>query len=63
MKKLKTLQMTVDAMLAALCAVLGYIALDLGNIKITFEGIPVLIAAFFFGAVDGVIVGGLGTFV
>ena len=63
MKKLKTLQMTVDAMLAALCAVLGYIALDLGNIKITFEGIPVLIAAFFFGPVDGVIVGGLGTFV
>ncbi|MDO5338906.1 MAG: ECF transporter S component [Eubacteriales bacterium] len=63
MKKSKTLQMTVDAMLAALCAVLGYIALDLGNIKITFEGIPVLISALLFGPVDGLIVGGLGTFV
>ena len=25
-----------------MCAVLGYVAIDLGNIKITFEGVPAL---------------------
>ena len=40
---MKTKQLTLDAMLAAMCAVLGYVALDMGNIKITFESLPILL--------------------
>ena len=58
---MKTKQMTYDAMLAALCAVLGLVSLDFGNLKITFEDLPILIAAALFGPWDGMIVGVLGT--
>ena len=50
-------------MLSAVCAVLGYVALDLGNIKVTFESLPVLLAGFMFGPADGMLVGGIGTFI
>jgi len=56
-------QLTVDAMLAAMCAVLGYLALDMGNIKITFESLPILVGALLFGPVDGMLIGGIGTFI
>lgn len=55
-------QLTINAMLAALCAVLGYISLDMGNFKLTFESVPVLMAALMYGPVSGVLVGGIGTF-
>ncbi len=54
--------MAMDAVLAALCAVLGYLSLDLGFVKITFESLPVLMGALLFGPVDGIIVGAIGTF-
>lgn len=60
---MKTRQLTIDAMLCAVCAVLGYIALDLGNIKITFESLPVLLGALLFGPADGALIGGVGTLV
>ena len=50
-------------MLAAMCAVLGAVAIDLTVIKITFESFPVLLAAFLFGPVDGLLVGIVGTFI
>ena len=58
---MKTRQLAVDAMLCAVCAVLGYVALDLGSIKITFESLPVLLGAMLFGPVDGMLIGGVGT--
>ena len=60
---MKTKQMAIDAMLIAMCAVLGYLSVDLGNIKITFESVPILIAALMYGAVDGFAVGALGTLI
>ena len=48
-------------MLCAMCAVLGYVALDLGSIKLTFESLPVLLGALLFGPVDGMFIGGIGT--
>ena len=60
---MKTVRLTTNAMMAAMCAVLGYVALDLGNIKITFESLPVLLAALMFGPVDGMLVGGIGTLI
>ncbi len=60
---MKTKQLVLDAMLAAMCAVLGYVALDFGNVKITFESLPILIGAFLLGPVDGLAVGAVGTFI
>ena len=60
---MKVRQLTTDAMLAAACAVLGYIAIDMGNIKITFESFPILLGALLFGWIDGAIIGGIGTFI
>lgn len=58
-----TKRLAFDGMLAALCAVLGYIALDLRFFKITFESLPVLLAGFLFGPLDGALVGGIGTII
>lgn len=60
---MKTKQLAIDAMLVAMCAVLGYVAVDLQVIKITFESLPIFIAAFLFGPVDGMLVGGVGTLI
>lgn len=63
-KRMNTRQLTIDAMLCAVCAVLGYVALELGNvIKITFESLPILLGALLFGPVDGMLIGGIGTLI
>ena len=57
------LRMTYDALLAALCAVLGSVAaIDIGIAKLTFENVPVVIAGLMFGPVDGMLVGFVGIF-
>lgn len=63
MSKRNTTQLTVNAILAALCALLGYISLDFGNLKITFESVPVLMAGLMYGPVSGALVGGVGTLI
>lgn len=50
-------------MLAAMCAVLGVLSLDLGNMSITFEELPVLLGAMLFGPADGAAIGFAGNFV
>ena len=63
MQKINTRQLAFDAMLAAMCAVLGYVSLDAGNLKITFESVPVLVGALLFGPMDGAAVGFVGTLI
>lgn len=63
MKKFTTLRLVTDAMLCAVCAVLGYLALDFTTIKITFETLPIFLAALMFGPVDGFAVGAVGTLI
>ena len=58
---MKTKKLAVNAILAAMCAVLGAVSLDLGNLKLTFESLPVLMAALLFGPIDAMAVGGIGT--
>ena len=60
---MKTRQLTMDAVLAAMCAALGSISIDLGNLKFSFESLPVIIGALLFGPVDGVFIGGIGTLI
>ena len=57
---MKTKNLAVNALLAAMSAVLGALSVNLGNMKFTFEGLPVLISALLFGPVDAMAVGGLG---
>ncbi len=60
---MKTKQITMNAVLAAMCAVLGAISLELGNFKISFESLPVMIGALLFGPLDGLFIGGIGTLI
>ena len=57
---MKTRQLALDAILAAMCAVLGAVSIDLGNLKISFESLPVLLGALLFGPLDALAVGGVG---
>lgn len=54
-------KLALDAMLGAMCAVLGYLAIDTGNMKITFESFPILLGALLLGPADGFAVGLVGT--
>ena len=58
---MKTKQLAINAMLAAMCAVLGYVSVDLGNFKFTFESFPILLGALLYGPIDGMIVAFIGT--
>ena len=60
---MKTKQITMNAVLAAMCAVLGAMSIDFGNVKISFEALPVMIGALMFGPIDGFIIGSIGTLV
>ncbi len=60
---MKTRQIAFDSVLAAMCAVLGALALDFGNLRITFEDVPILIGALMFGAPEGSAIGFVGTFI
>ena len=63
MQTIHTKQLALDAMLAAMCAVLGYVSLDAGNLKLTFESVPILIGALLFGPADGAAIGFVGTLI
>ncbi len=60
---MKSKKMTVSALLIAMCAILGTISIDLGNIKITLESVPIILCGLLFGPIEGMIVGFLGTFI
>ena len=55
-------RMALDAILIALFFVLSLISFEIGGVKITFESLPVVIAAVLFGPLDGFLVGLLGAF-
>lgn len=54
-------KLALDAMLGAMCAVLGCLAIDTGNVKITLESLPILLGALLLGPADGAAVGLVGT--
>ena len=60
-KRRGTTQLAIDGMLAALCVVLGFASIRIGNIiKISFEDLPVMFAALMFGPIDGMAVAFVG---
>ncbi|MBQ6654411.1 MAG: folate family ECF transporter S component [Erysipelotrichaceae bacterium] len=59
----KTKRLTTTAMLIALYVVLSILTpIKLQNFKFTFEALPILIGALLGGPVDGLLVGGVGSF-
>ena len=60
---MKAKRIAIDGIMAALYVVLGYLSIDLGMMKISFEEFPVILVGLVMGPVDGMIVGGLGTFI
>ena len=57
-------QLALNAVLAAVCIVLAGLSLKIGgNLKISFESLPVHLGALLFGPVDGMLIGGIGTFI
>jgi ECF transporter S component (folate family) len=59
----RTQQLVIDALLAAMCVVLGFMSIRIGNImKISLEDFPVIFAALLFGPVDGMIVAAVWIF-
>ena len=61
MNNFNTKRLSLNALLAAMCAVLGMVSLNTGNLKLSFEGLPVLVGALLFGPVDGMLIGAIGT--
>ena len=53
-------RLAVDAVLVALYLAISMLAVPIGGFKLTFEHLPVILCAIFFGPVDAVIVGALG---
>ncbi len=63
MKPYSTKKLITLAMFTAMFFVLSiYGTVNLGNMKITLQNIPLLISAFLFGPLEGAIVGGMGMF-
>ena len=59
----RTQQMVINALLAAMCVVLGFMSIRIGNImKVSLEDFPVIFAALMFGPVDGMVVAAVGIF-
>ena len=58
---MKTRQLTLDALLAAMCTVLGYFHLDFQVIEVGLESLPVILGAALFGPIDGMCIGFIGT--
>lgn len=60
----KTARLTVNAMLAALCAVLSYVSIDIGNaMRITLESFPIALGAMLLGPVDGAAIAFVGNLI
>ena len=60
----KTTRITINAMFIAMYVILElFVSIKLGNMKITFDALPILISAILFGPLSGFVVGILGSFI
>ena len=61
---MNTRRLTTLAMLIAIYSVLSILTpIKIVNFKFTFEAFPILVASLLLGPVDGLIVGGVGSFI
>lgn len=61
---MKTRRLVTDALCAAIYVVLSnLVGLNLGPVKLSLDGFPILLGAVLFGPVDGFVIGFLGNFI
>lgn len=58
----KTKRIACDAMLCAMYVALSFVSINLPNMKLTVDSLPILVAAALLGPIDGLVVGLLGSF-
>ena len=63
MRDTKTRRLAMDAMLSAMYVALSFVSVNLPNMKITLDSLPILVGAALFGPIDGMAVGLLGSFI
>ena len=64
MTQMNTRRLTSSAMLIAVYCVLSILTpIKVANFKFTFEAFPILVAGLLSGPIDGLIVGGVGSFI
>ena len=64
MTQMNTRRLTSSAMLIAVYCVLSILTpIKVANFKFTFEAFPILVAGLLSGPIDGLIVGGAGSFI
>lgn len=56
-------RLALNAVMVALYFALSMMAVPIGGFKLTFEHLPIILCAAFFGPLDAVIVGALGEFI
>lgn len=56
-RKKLILQLCIDAISIALFVVLDRFAITIGTIKISMAGLPIILAALYFGPINGIVVG------
>lgn len=60
--RITTRRLVTDAMLVAMYVVLSLLSINLGNMKITLDSLPIIVGAALFGPIDGLLIGLLGSF-
>ena len=56
-------RLVLNAVLVALYFAMSMLAVSIGGFKLTFEHLPIILCAAFFGPLDAVVVGALGEFI
>lgn len=60
---MKPKRLVINSMLIAMYTVLSLVAtINLGNMKFTLDSLPIIVGAAFFGPIDGMLIGLLGSF-
>ena len=62
--KISTKRLVTDAMLIAMYVVISLtLTINLGDMKITLDSLPIIVGAMLFGPFDGMMIGLLGSFI
>lgn len=58
---MKTKKMVLNALFIAMYVILSYVSINLGNMAITFSGLPIIVGAMLLGPAAGLEIGLLGS--
>ena len=62
-KQITVARIVLIAMFAAMYVVLGLVSIKLPNMKITVDGLPIIVGALLLGPLDGLLIGALGSLI